>query len=267
MPEQNYSNIWVVTDIDGTLMDHQYDLTPALDTISLLRENKIPIILCTSKTAAEVRKIRLEIGNIDPFIVENGGAVYGKDEFSEKEWEIVLGRSFADLKLILDKLSNDIDFPLKALNDLSYKEINKLTGLDEKNIELALDRHWSVPFINPPENKRTELYNLIDKYKINIYQGNRMSHLLDSASHKGNAVLALKRYYNNFDVKIIALGDSPNDLPLLEVADIPIVIPGINGPNISLLENINNKEIIVAKEAHSKGWAIEVKAIIGKYIS
>jgi len=48
------SSIWVVSDVDGTLMDHSYDLTPAKETIKTLQKLSIPVILCTSKTAAEV---------------------------------------------------------------------------------------------------------------------------------------------------------------------------------------------------------------------
>ena len=262
MLDQNNLNIWVVTDVDGTLMDHKYDLTPALKTLCYLKNKNIPVILCTSKTAAEVRKIRFDIGNTDPFIVENGGAIYGNNESSTKEWELVLGRSFSELRLILDKLSEAIDYPLKALNDLNTSQIKDLTGLTSKDIDLALDRHWSVPFLNPPDNKKTELNNYLDKYQINIYQGNRMSHLLDRASHKGNAVLELIKYSKKTDVKIVALGDSPNDLPLLEIADIPIVIPGIKGPNKFLLDNINKEKIVVAKQPHSLGWSTTINDLL-----
>jgi len=70
--------IWVVSDVDGTLMDHSYDLTPAKDTIKLLQEISIPVILCTSKTASEVKVIRNELNLTDPYIVENGAAIYGE---------------------------------------------------------------------------------------------------------------------------------------------------------------------------------------------
>ena len=52
------SSIWVVSDVDGTLMDHSYDLTPAKETIKKLQKLSIPVILCTSKTASEVKVIR-----------------------------------------------------------------------------------------------------------------------------------------------------------------------------------------------------------------
>ena len=63
------SRIWIVTDVDGTLMDHSYDLTPAKETILRLKELKIPVILCTSKTASEVKVIQKDLGLNDPYIV------------------------------------------------------------------------------------------------------------------------------------------------------------------------------------------------------
>ena len=71
------SSIWVVSDVDGTLMDHSYDLTPAKETIKTLQKLSIPVILCTSKTAAEVKVIRKDLNLTDPYIVENGAAIYG----------------------------------------------------------------------------------------------------------------------------------------------------------------------------------------------
>ena len=65
------SSFWVVSDVDGTLMDHSYDLTPAKDTIKKLQKLSIPVILCTSKPASEVKVIRKELNLSDPYIVEN----------------------------------------------------------------------------------------------------------------------------------------------------------------------------------------------------
>ena len=62
------SSLWVVSDVDGTLMDHSYDLTPAKETIKTLQKLSIPVILCTSKTASEVKVIRKELNLKDPYI-------------------------------------------------------------------------------------------------------------------------------------------------------------------------------------------------------
>ena len=259
-------DILIVTDIDGTLMDHQYDFSPALNTIKWLKELKIPIIFCTSKTASEVRSIRKSIGINDPYIVENGGAIYGENYSSKDHWELILGRSYNDLRIDLDKLSESINHPLRALNDLSYDEISDLTGLNSIQIEKALDRHWSVPFLNPPEKYINTLQELALVHDLNIFQGNRMSHLLSKDSHKGKAVISLKKYLDKKDSFVIALGDSQNDLPLLEVADKAVVIPGINGPNKYLEPGINEGKFILAPAPHAKGWAKIVTILINQYV-
>ncbi len=76
----NNSKYWIVTDLDGTLMDENYDISPARKTLSRLLEYSIPVIPCTSKTASEVRYFRKENGLVDPYIVENGAAVYGNNK-------------------------------------------------------------------------------------------------------------------------------------------------------------------------------------------
>ena len=81
---------WVVTDLDGTLLDHSYDWSPAKDLLRQLQQRGIPVIPCTSKTAEEVRAFRAEAELHDPYIVENGGAVHSETSVGEP-WELPLG--------------------------------------------------------------------------------------------------------------------------------------------------------------------------------
>jgi len=262
---KNNSKFWIVTDLDGTLMDENYDISPAKKTLNLLSEMAIPVIPCTSKTASEVRYFRNENGLSDPFIVENGAAIYGTYINKTSEWELILGKSYKQLRLILKNLSRELNYNLIPLNDLSKKEIFELTGLSEQGINRALDRHWSVPFLNPPEYIFEKLKLICESYKVHVFKGNRMSHLLSSESHKGQAVNKLKRHLQNQDVKIIALGDSQNDLPLLEYADISIVIPSKTGPNKYLQHGIDNGSFILAKAPHAEGWSTSVEEVINNF--
>src|SRR5207253_11339070 len=79
-PAPSRLRVVLFTDLDGTLLDaatYRYDAArPALDR---LRECRIPLIICTSKTRAEVDYLRRELDNRDPFIVENAGARYIPD--------------------------------------------------------------------------------------------------------------------------------------------------------------------------------------------
>ena len=198
----------------------------------------------------------------DPFIVENGAAIYGCYENKSLEWELILGKSYTELKIILFNISENVNYHLTPLNDLSKNQIFELTGLSDQGITRALDRHWSVPFLNPPDDVFEKVKLICHSYNVHVFKGNRMSHLLSSESHKGQAVNKLKVYLQNNDVKIIALGDSQNDLPLLEYADISIVIPGKNGPNKYLQNGIDNGFFRLANAPHAEGWSNSVEDVI-----
>ena len=262
----NESKYWIVTDLDGTLMDENYDISPAKETLKLLFELGIPVIPCTSKTASEVRYFRKENGLFDPFIVENGAAIYGLKDNNSKEWELILGKPYQELRIILMQISKKINYHLTPLNDLNENQINQLTGLTDQGIKRALDRQWSVPFVNPPDEIFEKVKLICQSYNVHVFKGNRMSHLLSSTSHKGEAVNKLKQYLHNKDVKIIALGDSQNDLPLLEYADISIVIPGKNGPNKFLQSGINKGCFRLANAPNAEGWSNSVEDVIKNII-
>ena len=259
------SSIWVVSDVDGTLMDHSYDLTPAKETIKLLQELSIPVILCTSKTAAEVKVIRRQLNLTDPYIVENGGAIYG-ESLTKVNGQIILGEKYDKLENILSSISDEINYDLQPLNNLCDEEATELTGLKGHSLELMRDRHWSMPFLNPPENKEKEINICCKRFNVEIFRGNRMSHLLSINSNKGEAIQALKTYSNNPNIEIIGLGDSPNDLPLLLKSDYRIVIPSSSGPNLKLLEKLDNYKFTLASEPNGYGWKSEINKIINKLV-
>jgi len=257
------SSLWVVSDVDGTLMDHSYDLTPAKETIKTLQKLSIPVILCTSKTAAEVKVIRQELNLTDPYIVENGAAIYG-ESLQKVNGKIILGKKYETLEQILNLISKEIDYELIPLNNLADSEATELTGLKGNSLTLMRDRHWSMPFLNPPVFLEEKINICCKKFNVNIFKGNRMSHLLSTKSNKGIAINALKEYSNIQNIEVIGLGDSPNDLPLLLNSDIKIVIPGIDGPNLNLLNQLKDFEFILASEPNGYGWKNEINKLINK---
>ena len=257
------SNLWIVSDVDGTLMDHTYDLSPAKETIKTLKELSIPVILCTSKTAAEVNVIREELNLTDPYIVENGAAIYG-EALTKVNGEIILGERYIVLEKILNCISKEINYELVPLNNLSDREATKLTGLRGNSLTLMRDRHWSMPFLNPPNFLENKINVCCKKYKVVIFKGNRMSHLLSHKSDKGKAINELKKYSKRNNIKIVGLGDSPNDLPLLVNSNIRIVIPGEDGPNLNLLEKLKNYKYTLADEPNGYGWKFEINKLINR---
>jgi mannosyl-3-phosphoglycerate phosphatase len=257
------SSLWVVSDVDGTLMDHSYDLTPAKDTIKTLQKLSIPVILCTSKTASEVVVIRKELNLTDPYIVENGAAIYG-ESLKKVNGKIILGEKYETLEEILNTISEEINYKLIPLNNLTDQEATELTGLKGNSLTLMRDRHWSMPFLNPPTFIEESIKASCKKFNVDIYKGNRMSHLLSNNSNKGKAINALKKYSNNQNIQIVGLGDSPNDLPLLLNSDIKIVIPGIDGPNLNLIDQLKDFKFTLASKPNGYGWNNEINKLLNQ---
>ena len=85
----------------------------------------------------------------DPYIVENGAAIYG-ESLQKVNGEIILGIKYELLENILKLISKEIDYKLIPLNNLSDNEATNLTGLEGNSLNLMRDRHWSMPFLNPP---------------------------------------------------------------------------------------------------------------------
>ncbi|MEB3321779.1 MAG: HAD-IIB family hydrolase [Synechococcaceae cyanobacterium] len=261
------SGWWVVSDLDGTLLDHRYDWSPAAGTLERLRQRGIPVIPCTSKTAWEVRRFRRAAGLCDPFIVENGGAVLGEE--AGGEWRLVLGRPAGELQDALAGIAAAIGRPLRALADCSPAEVTALTGLRGEEARRAREREWSVPFLLPCGTAEAAaradwgpLLGAAAARGLKVVLGNRMAHLIDAATDKGRALDALRARCAAPGTRVLALGDSPNDEALLEAADVAVVVPGPEGPHPGLRAGIAAGRYRLAPAPHGAGWAAVVEDLI-----
>ena len=85
--------------------------------------------------------------------------------------------------------------------------------------------------------------------------GDRFSHLIGGNAGKGRAVEWLVRRYATIapgeTITTIGLGNSPNDLAMLEAVNIPIIIPGKKGPHPGL----GDRGWLVAPSPGCQGWA------------
>ena len=79
----NRKRIVVISDLDGTLLDHQtYSFAAALPAVRRLERLRIPLVLNSSKTRPEMEAIRGQLANCAPFIVENGNFTVKNDNLA-----------------------------------------------------------------------------------------------------------------------------------------------------------------------------------------
>jgi len=238
------SNKFVIySDIDGTFVDENYSYKGALPALELIKRKKIPLVFCTSKTRTEIEVYRKELGIEDPFISENGGAIfiplgYFHESVSERlsgDYEVIeLGTPYSELRKTLREIKKASGCEILGFGDMSVEEISKDSGLDLKAAELAKRREYDEPFkIVGTEKQIDKALELIRAHNLNYTKGGRYYHILGD-NDKGKAVGILTEIYRSKDsgIKTIGLGDSYNDIPMLRNVDIPVLIKRLDNTAI-----------------------------------
>ena len=272
---QKDSSVLIFTDLDGTLLDHHtYSFEPALPALKALKEKNIPLIICTSKTRAEIEKWRLELDNDHPFISENGGAIFiPKGYFSHKfcfEREknnylvIELGTPYAQLKETLNQIRRSLQLKIKGFGDQSPEEVADLCGFSLEEARLAKKREYDEPFLPDEESAIQKIQEMASLSNLQVTRGGRFFHLMGE-NDKGKAIRLLSDIYRERTehIETIALGDSLNDLPMLRAADHPVLI---QKPDGSYDFEVKLPNLHLAPGIGPSGWSEAVLELLNRLL-
>ena len=249
----------VFTDLDGSLLNHEnYSFEAAQPALNLLQRKKIPVIPNTSKTMAELLPLRTLIANNDPFIVENGAAIYipvgyflsqpketKKKEYQGQQfWQYSKAYPRSHWQEMIDRLhwKNTNDY--LGFDQMGISGILKHTGLRLEDAMLANERAFSEPllWLGKQQDKK-EFIASVKSLGAEVVEGGRFLHIIDPSTDKASAMNQLIEIFkeaNNQDTLCsIALGDSSNDISMLNAADYAAVIrsPSHSRPSLSRQEN------------------------------
>lgn len=269
----------IFTDLDGTLLDHEtYSHTPATEALDLLEHRGIPLILCSSKARAEIELIQLDLRLRHPFISENGGAVFMPRAYfpftiegmrSVEGYEVFeFGAPYWQLVETLHRISAELGIRVVGFSDMSSEEIAQDSKLSPMEARLAKQREYDEPFriLGSGPVVRSRLLDALHKAGLRCTRGGRYYHVTGVAD-KGLAIRTLKSLYEQAwgSVLAVGLGDSPNDLSLLQEVDVPIVVrnPATN-TGAHLL-----RKVPLARQTRlpgPQGWNEAVLEVVEKYL-
>ncbi len=270
----DYLNL-VITDLDGTLLDKDtYDFSEALEAISFLKERKIPIILCSSKTRAEIEHYQKKLGiTAYPFISENGGAIYLPREsfnFSLPSscidgpyYKVEIGVPYCKIKSFYRYIKRYLKVRMKSFSEMTISEIIRYSGLSFEEAIMAVKREYSEPikFLDNKSKLHTFI-KLTKLFKYNVTKGGRFYTLMGSNS-KGKAIEILKNIYRTYyqcnNIITIGLGDSINDISMFNHVEIPILVAGTTKEPIFNLMNL-----YISDSPGPKGWNESIFRILLK---
>ena len=148
----------IATDLDGTLLDAEtYSFRPAADALSEIADRWIPLVIISSKTAAEIEWIRQDLKNQHPFISENGGGIFIPEgyfpfpvSYTRKvdNYLIVdIGVPYTRLTAFLDGITGKYSLPVRGFHALTVEEISRLAGLSIDEAVRAKERGYDEPFL------------------------------------------------------------------------------------------------------------------------
>lgn len=268
----------IFTDLDGTLLDAvDYTFTEALAALELVRRRGIPLVLCSSKTREEIEHYRRLLRNAHPFISENGGGIFlppgyfsakvsppglpvtGVDGYTM----IRLGAPYGDLREALSQLRSE-GYSVRGFGDMTAEEISALSGLSLDEARMSKNRDFDEPFIHGgPEAEINPLLESILQKGYHYTKG-RFFHILGD-SDKGRAVrILIDMYRADFaGVRTAALGDSLNDVPMLEEVDLPFVVQKPDGSYDPLIVNSRFERV---QGAGPRGWNAAVMRLLSEQL-
>ena len=260
----------IFTDLDGSLLDHHsYSFKDAKGALKQLRRLAIPLILTSSKTRTELRKLQKKLGLNEPFIAENGGGVFIPADYVLLETHTLkktdkyrcrqFGRPYSYVRAVFEKVR--LPYNIRGFGDMSVEEIMTVTGLTKKHALAARERDYTEPFRFLAKPRLLELQQEVAEYGLTITRGGRFYHLMAADQNKGRAVAETTRLFQaQSDNKIITvgLGDAENDCAMLKEVDIPVLIPK---PDYSY-EHMDLPGLRRAPYPGSRGWGAAVTEIL-----
>ena len=262
----------IITDLDASLLWHDYTYEEAKPTLQKLASHDIPVILNSSKTLSELTSLARELQSTAPVIAENGGAVcIHKDSPLQKPENSTLSGDYFVINtglsrnFVIEKahaLRSAHGYQFEGFADWSAAKLSSVTKLSEEAAERALDRHVTEPILWDDSEEHFSIFTQqLAENEIKIVRGGKFTHLMGDVDKANGAKIVIDLYRKSqpeTNWTTVAIGDSENDLNMLNQADIPVVIPHDGEIRIKP----DHPHTIYATSEASKGWAESVEQII-----
>ncbi|MBY6046245.1 HAD-IIB family hydrolase [Vannielia litorea] len=239
----------VFTDLDGTLLDHHdYSFSAAQQALETLSARNLPLVLASSKTAAEMQELAEQLPcRPAALMVENGAGVVWPGEAPEGE------SRHAALLEVLVSLPAELRALYEGFTDWGPEGVARETGLPLPQARLAAQRAFSEPGLwRGDEPGRAAFIAALANHGVTARQGGRyltLSFGADKADrmHQIAARLAPGAH-------VLALGDAPNDIGMLEAADTGVIVTNPDGAGIATLAGESTGQIRRTRAPGPRGW-------------
>ena len=161
-------------------------LAPAAPILGELASEGVSVVLCSSKTRAELEQIQQELGIREPFICENGGALFIPPAYFDfavphaREiagyQAVEFGRPYAEVIDTLHRAADQTGVGIVGFSDMSVDEVANECDVTLLQARLAKLREYDEPFriVDPSPKARARLLKALTAARL---QYSRLGHL------------------------------------------------------------------------------------------
>ena len=263
------------TALDGALLDpasKAWNLAePALDELA---RRRVPLVLLTSGTRAQIEPLRRKLEHAHPFITESGGGLFLADGYFSLHLEgalrvaryfcVPFGKPHTEAAAAVEEIAERADASVVGYSQMSPREIASNTGLPLRDAELARQLEFSERFFFAGETeeavRRFTAAARADHWET---RPDRPFWELFSGNDEGRAVRHLMRLYRQPRTRLssVGIGSATRDLPLLSAVDQAVVLPRRGGQGDPALLSHLSKPML-GEAAGPEGWSRAVLDVL-----
>jgi mannosyl-3-phosphoglycerate phosphatase family protein len=228
----------ILTDVDGVLCDPETcSVADARAALEILAARKVPVVLCSERSAAELIWLQRALDIREPFICESGAALYiprdyyceltGMDE-NGTDWEVIeFGSPYAKVSAALRRVATSLQIPIRSVDDLDPDQQSCELDMAMSETEPAHCRQYDVRFRILPSDPHAapRLFNAMRAAGYRCFSGPRYHHATGVRDGRAAIRLLVSLYRAYWDsLIVIGLGDDAADRGLLREVDVPIIV-------------------------------------------
>ena len=261
----------IFSDLDGCLLNKtDYAWSAAEPALQQLLQRRVPVVLSSSKTTAEMSTLIRELPLLEaPLIAENGGSIVWPESFPALSGPTVAASNQLSVNrsTIVGVLASlKPQFRFRSFVDLGVEGVMAATELPRRKAELACQRQSTEPLLwDDAEERLPAFREQLAARNLTLTKGGRFWHVAGKLT-KGSAMQLVAEQYRQMtqrNVTTVAIGDSPNDQSMLDIADYPIGIPTAVG---RLDVNVDRTRGIVASTHGAAGWGEAVMQLLERIV-
>jgi len=212
--------ILVFSNIDGVLTDRADEsCVEAAEALGQLQAADVSVVLCSSRTRAEVEDAQQALGIAGPFICESGCAAFvpsGHFPFALPNARSVpgycaleLGRPYSEIAELLRETARRERIEIVGFRDMPVEEVARACHLPLLQARLAKLREYSERFriLDSREVTRRHLFAALRRAGLRCFAGERC-HQVGSAVNAGAAATMVHELYRRAFGAVLSVGAS-----------------------------------------------------------